>query len=73
MARFKIGDTIRQLRLGQLYRKGTVVKGPFNLEGLDHYQVHWTWQAEPRSSDARYGLESVEMVVDRDSKKYTIV
>jgi len=71
MARFKIGDDIRQLRYGQLYRKGTVVKGPFIVEGIDHYHVDWTWEAEP-SKNSRFDI-GTEIVCDLNSKKYSIV
>lgn len=71
MARFKIGDTIRQLRHNELYRKGTVVKGPFKVEGLDHYHVDWIWEAEP-SKGMRYDL-GTDIVTDRDSKKYRLI
>ena len=72
MARFKIGDTIRQLRLGQLYRKGTVVKGPFNVEGIDHYHVDWTWEAEPHKGKFAHIFSGPQIVADLNSKKYTI-
>ena len=71
MARFKIGDDIRQLRYGQLYRKGTVVKGPFRIEGLDHYHVDWTWEAEAPKTGRLY--VGTDIVCDRNSKKYSIV
>ena len=70
MARFKIGDDIRQLRFGQLYRKGTVLKGPFRIEGVDHYQVDWTWEAEP--TNGRLQMRP-DIVCDLISKKYSFM
>ena len=67
--RFKIGDDIRQYRYNQEIRKGIVTKGPWRVEGVDHYHVQWNWQ------DKEYGTplgfeKDTDLICDMTSTKY---
>jgi hypothetical protein len=39
--RFKVNDSITQLRYNDAIRKGTVTEGPFDIDGVSHYHVKW--------------------------------
>ena len=49
MAKFKIGDSIQLVnKLGRVtpVRKGTVISGPYVVDGVDHYNVNWHWDVD---------------------------
>jgi hypothetical protein len=46
MARFQIGDKIELVKFTTAIRKGEVVKGPYKVDGVYHYQVNWEWDED---------------------------
>jgi len=70
--RFQVKDSITQLRYQDAIRKGTVVAGPFNVDGVSHYHVKWNWE------DKHYGTaeifkKEIELICDMVSTKYMYV
>ena len=72
MARFKIGDLIEQTRYDEVIRMGKVVKGPFKVDGVDHYQVEWSWHnAHYFGKDwKKYWYSEIDLIADLSSEKY---
>jgi len=77
--RFQVGDTIAQLRLGDVIRKGHVTNGPVRIDGIDHYNVEWTWfdnEHKPLSaqlSDMWDVPKQTDLVCDMPSTKYDLM
>ncbi len=71
MSNFKIGDGIELLRYNEAIAYGYVKKGPFRIEGVDHYQVQWTMK-DPKyfGNWQKYFYNEIEIVADMSSKKY---
>ena len=66
---FKIGDDIRQFRYNETIRIGTVTKGPFRVEGVDHYHVKWNWQHEDYGTPMGFEKDT-DLISDMRSTKY---
>jgi len=64
MARFQVGDKIEFVKFKDAIRKGEVVKGPFNVEKVDHYYVRWDWDV-----DGMIG-RNPDLICDLTSTKY---
>ena len=67
--RFKVNDQISQYRYDEVIRKGTVVKGPMRIEGVDHYHVTWNWEHAEHGTPTAFKQE-VDLVCDLVSTKY---
>ena len=67
--RFKINDKIAQYRYEDVIRKGTVVKGPFRVENVDHYHVVWDWECPHHAATPGF-KQDVNLICDMKSKKY---
>lgn len=72
MARFAIGDSIALERHGLPIRKGTVTKGPFNIDKVDHYHVKWNWSEDSREMKFKNYLEE-DLISDITTTKYKYV
>ena len=69
--RFKIGDSIEQLRYDEVIRKGEVVKGPFRVENIDHYYVKWSWEDVKHFGKAMmFKTAEEDLICDMVSPKY---
>jgi hypothetical protein len=77
--RFQVGDTIAQIRLNEVIKKGHVTNGPVRIDGIDHYNVEWTWfdnEYKPLSAqlNAMWGTpKQSDLVCDLPSKKYDLM
>ena len=71
--RFQVGDSIEQLRYNDVIRKGKVVKGPFRVEGVDHYHVEWWWHDETFFGKdwVKNWYREVDLIADLRSTKYS--
>ena len=67
--RFKVGDSIEQYRYEDVIRKGTVVKGPFRVEGVDHYHIKWTWECTQHGIPEMFKTET-DLICDLRSRQY---
>ncbi len=67
--RFSIGDKIVETRFNEVIAQGEIVKGPFEVERVDHYQVRWTWK-EGQLPDKEYPYRDTELISDLASRKY---
>jgi hypothetical protein len=67
--RFQVNDQIVQYHYRDVIRKGTIVKGPFREENIDHYQVKWEWECPiyAKTSDL---FKNSDLICDTVSKKY---
>ncbi len=70
--RFQVKDSITQLRYKNAIRKGTVVAGPFNVEGVSHYHVKWDWEDKQHGTPELFKQE-VNLICDMVSTKYMYV
>ena len=68
--RFKINDKIVQYRHDLVIRKGTVVKGPFRVENVDHYHVVWDWECPHHAAVSPMFKQDVNLICDMKSTKY---
>jgi hypothetical protein len=64
MGRFMIGDRICRTKYGQIIEIGYIRKGPFMIDGYNHYQLEKIWDID--------GLrdEDINLITDVDTKKY---
>jgi hypothetical protein len=69
MAKFEVNDTITQFRYDEPIRKGIVVKGPFNVDKVDHYHVKWEWQDDEYGTPKEFRQE-IDLICDLSSTKY---
>ena len=69
MARFEVNDTITQFRYDEPIRKGVVVKGPYNLDKVDHYHVKWEWEHNEYGNSKEFRQE-IDLICDLSSTKY---
>lgn len=69
MARFEVNDTITQFRYESPIRKGIVVKGPYNVDKVDHYHVKWEWQDDEYGTPKEFRQE-IDLICDLSSTKY---
>ena len=69
MARFEVNDTITQFRYDAPIRKGIVVKGPYNVDRVDHYHVKWQWQDDEYGTPKEFRQE-IDLICDLSSTKY---
>jgi len=69
MSRFKPGDEIRQIRYNETIKIGTVLKGPYAIDKVDHYTVKWTWNEDG------FGKlwNGDEIIADLPSAKYQYI
>ena len=65
--RFQVNQEITQMRYDQPIRKGTVIKGPFTVDGIQHYHVDWEWCAQGYEP---FGKDRVELIADAHTRKY---
>ena len=70
MSNFKIGDSIAQLRYDKVIRKGEVVKGPFKVDGVDHYHVKWNWEDNSHSAPI-WAKQDLHLIADLRSTKFS--
>jgi hypothetical protein len=68
--RFKINDKIAQYRYEDVIRKGTVVKGPFRVDNVDHYHVVWDWECPTYAAVSPEFKQDVNLICDMESTKY---
>jgi hypothetical protein len=68
--RFQINDEIVQYRYTDVIRKGTIVKGPFRAENVDHYQVLWQWECPHYASTPSNFKKDTDLICDMVSKQY---
>tara|TARA_R110000772_G_scaffold245957_1_gene359552 strand:- start:1769 stop:2002 length:234 start_codon:yes stop_codon:yes gene_type:complete len=68
--RFQVNQDIIQLKYDETIRKGTVIGGPFNVEGVSHYHVKWNWCAPEYSSNLDWLTPEVDLISDMVSTKY---
>ena len=73
MANFKVNDSMIQTRYGKPIRKGTVVKGPFRVDGVDHYHVKWNWFDKGYEPFGRQFGDGTDLVADVPSNKYRLL
>ena len=66
--RFKVNDKIEFLKFGKVIRGGTVTKGPYNIDGVDHYTVKWDYDREDGHLFKMYNSEDI--ICDLPSAKY---
>jgi len=66
--KFQINDKITQYHYEDVIRKGTVVKGPFRVENVDHYHVVWDWEC-PTVATPEF-KQDVNLICDIKSTKY---
>ena len=64
--RFIITDTIVQKRYNEVIALGTIVKGPFEVDGYDHYHVNWKWKEKPST----FEIMEQDLICIGPSKKY---
>ena len=69
MARFQVNDSITQYRYDEVIRKGKVVKGPFKVDNVDHYQVKWEWHHSDWGTPKEFRQET-DLISDLSSTKY---
>lgn len=67
--RFQVNDQIVQYRYRDVIRKGTIVKGPFRVERVDHYQVKWEWEC-PFYAKTNSLFKDSDLICDMVGKKY---
>ena len=70
MARFKIGDSIEQVRYSTVIRKGEVVAGPWKVDKVDHYHVKWAWE-DPQYGTPEWFKQETDLIADLTSTKYS--
>ncbi len=72
MTNFNVGDKIafnRQSKNGMVYQRlnaGTIIKGPFMVDGINHYQIKWD-KVTPNQSP---GATEIELISPINSTKY---
>lgn len=69
ITKFRITDTIVQKRYDEVIALGTIVKGPFKVEGYDHYHVNWKWKEKPST----FEIMEQDLICIAPSKKYSYV
>jgi hypothetical protein len=74
MAKFKINDEIKFVRKSkdgyieyEILKKGIVTKGPFKVDGVDHYNVKWNWTDDGIQWK---NILNEEIIADLSSTKY---
>ena len=74
MTKFKINDEIKFVRKSKngmveysVLKKGIVTKGPFNVDGIDHYNVKWNWTDDGIQWK---NILNEEIIADLSSLKY---
>lgn len=67
--RFQVNQNITQLRYNEPIRKGTIVKGPFRIDGIDHYHVNWDWCAKGYEPFGK--VNDTELIADARTTKYS--
>lgn len=74
MNRFNVNDSIQQLKRNTVIRKGTVIAGPFNVEGVSHYHVKWEWECpQEATSPSNRKPNELDLICDMISTKYMYV
>ena len=68
--RFKVNDAITQFKNNEPIRKGTVVKGPFRVENIDHYHVTWNWEDKEHGTPEWFKKPNADLICDMVSTKY---
>ena len=72
--RFKVNDSITQLRYNDAIRKGTVTEGPFDIDGVSHYHVKWDWEHEQHGTPTIFKkMGEDDLICDLISTKYQYV
>ena len=73
MARFQVNDKVAFVRkskdwrvIYETYNTGTIIKGPFMVDKINHYQVKW----DNINPNTYPGGSEIEMICDFDSTKY---
>jgi hypothetical protein len=72
MAKFKVGDKFAHVRKSagtdrilDVLATGKIVKGPFKVEKIDHYNVEWDFKEGPQWANSKF-----DIICDIDSTKY---
>ena len=66
--RFKPNDKIELLKYNKAIRLGTITKGPYLVEGVDHYTVQWEYDTEDGDLFKMHGVQDI--ICDLPSAKY---
>ena len=72
MAKFEVGDKFAHVRKSagtsrviEILDTGTIMKGPFRVENIDHYNVEWDNLKNENFSNSKF-----DIICDIDSTKY---
>ena len=72
--RFEVNDTITQLKFDEPIRKGIVISGPFDVDGVHHYTVKWEWEHEQHGTPSIFKKAGEDdLICDLISTKYRYV